>query len=293
MPAKYSIKEVEDRTGVAAATLRQWERRYGFPRPQRSSRGYRLFSDEDLATIIRMQALVTQGVPPSRAAQLVQQSARQEPGGRMLSALAAELSTALKSLDTAQAERTLSEAHAIHALDDVLLHVIAPALVEIGDLWHAGELSVTTEHLASQFIQNRLRLLLTLMPRVTGARRVLVACAPGELHEMGALILAVMLGREGFDVRYLGQATPLRDLVALAKDLAADALFISASLASAVEALSEESELLRSLETPVVFGGRAFADDPDKARKLGGVFLGNDLVEAMLAVAAKIGKGAQ
>lgn len=291
MQGKYTIKEIEERSGVAAATLRQWERRYGFPRPQRSSGGYRLFSDDDLANIVQMQAFVAKGVPPSRAAQLVRETVPEQLGGRSPAELAAELGGALRALDAARAERILSEAHAVHTFDDVLLAVIAPAMMEIGDLWHAGEVNVATEHFASQFIQGRLRLLLTLMPHSSGARRALVACAPGELHELGALIVAIVLSRQGFDITYLGQATPLQDLAAMANETAADAVLISASLPEAIERLREERVLLRSHSAPILFGGRAFEGSPEAAEELGGVFLGNDLVESRAAISQVVGSG--
>lgn len=290
MPGKYTIKEVEERTGVAAATLRQWERRYDLPRPQRTSGGYRLFSDRDLDSIQLMQAYIAKGVPPSRAADLVRETAPEQSGGRPLAALAAELSLALRSLDTARAERVWSEAHAAHTVDDVLLDVVAPAMVEVGDLWHAGELSVATEHFASQFVQGRLRLLLTMMPRMTGARRVLVACAPGELHELGALIVAIMLGRQGYDVTYLGQATPVQDVVTMVSETGAEALFLSAAMPAALERMREDAELLRSLAIPVVFGGLAFEDNAEAAAELGGLFLGNDLREARGTIAETVGR---
>lgn len=291
MQGKYTIKEIVERTGVAAATLRQWERRYAFPRPQRSSGGYRLFSDDDVASIRQMQAFVASGVPPSRAAQLVGEAASRHQAGRTVADLATELSEALRSLDISQAERTLSDAHAVHTIDEVLLSVITPAMVKIGDLWHVGEVNVATEHFATQFIQGRLRLMFAMMPRISGAKHVLVACAPGEFHELGALIVAIMLRRQGFGVSYLGQDTPIEDLAAMIDDAPADAVFISASLPTALERLREAGALLRSIAVPVIFGGRAFAESPATARELGGVFLGNDLLEVRSAITEIVGKG--
>ena len=68
---KYTVNEVEDRTGVPAATLRQWERRYGFPLPERSASGYRLYGDDDLRHIVAMKRHIDDGVPASRAAEMV------------------------------------------------------------------------------------------------------------------------------------------------------------------------------------------------------------------------------
>src|SRR5690606_22740096 len=115
-------------------------------------------------------------------------------------------------------------------------------------------------------------------------RRALVACAPGELHELGALIVAIMLSRQGFGVTYLGQSTPVQDLAAMVNETAADAVLISASLPAALERLREERTLLRSLSVPLVFGGRAFEGSAEVADELGGVFLGNDLIASREAI---------
>ncbi|MEX2501217.1 MAG: MerR family transcriptional regulator, partial [Trueperaceae bacterium] len=68
---KFTVHEVEERTDVPAATLRQWERRYGCPKPERSTSGYRLYADVDLRVIETMKRYIDDGVPASRAADLV------------------------------------------------------------------------------------------------------------------------------------------------------------------------------------------------------------------------------
>src|SRR5690606_2319542 len=175
---------------------------------ERSDSGYRYFSEGDIAAIGRMRDLVAEGVPPSRAAGMVAEAASSAAGPRSQEDLTTDLVQALVGLDESRAEDVLSVAVALYPLDVVLLDVMRPALVQVGDLWHAGSISVATEHFASNYLQGRLRGLLRVMPDAVGGPLVVVTCAPGEQHEIGGLILAVLLKRSGFGVVYLGANTP-------------------------------------------------------------------------------------
>lgn len=274
---KFTVREVEERTGVPSSSLRQWERRYGFPAPERSPSGYRYYSENDVAAVIRIRDLVADGVPPSRATSMVKASEGNQTGVRSPEVLARELGDALIRLEVDTGDRAVSEALALHPLDTVLLEVIQPALVRIGDLWHAGKVTVATEHFASNLLQGRLRGLLRLMTDVAGGPSVVVACAPGERHEMGALILAIMLRRAGFRMIYLGADTPLGDLVQLAAVQQADAVLLSVTGRAHLQDLARASGELRQLPGLLVIGGQAVAAQPEIAAQAGGVFLGNDV----------------
>lgn len=287
---KFTVREVEDRTGVPASSLRQWERRYGFPAPQRSASGYRYYSEKDIAAVRRIRDLVADGVPPSRAASMVREATVPPPGARSPEALARELCDALIGLESDLAERVLSEALGLHPLETVLLEVIQSALVRIGDLWHAGEVSVATEHYASSLLQGRLRGLLRMMVDVAGGPSVVVSCVPGERHEMGALILAIMLRRAGFRVIYLGSDTPLPDLVQLAVAQQADVVMLSVTGPRYLKDLVRASGDLRRLPGLLVLGGQAVAAQPAVAAELGGVFLGNDVSKLIPELTALVGR---
>lgn len=281
MTGKYTVTEVEERTKVAASTLRQWERRYGFPLPERSEAGYRLYSDRDLEQIVAMKRYIDDGVPASRAAELVQKVPVASEGPRPVAQLTEELVAALESFDELRAEVVLSEAFALHPVETVLLDVVRPAMIAIGEDWHRGTIRTTTEHFASNYVQARLRSLLTLVGPERGKRRVVVACAPGERHEIGALILAVLLRRAGYRTVFLGADTPAEDLSDLLLHFQPDALLLSALLPESLEQLCEVGERLRDAAGLLVFGGQAFEARPEVARSLGGAFLGNDLREVV------------
>lgn len=286
--AKYTVAEVEERSGVTASSLRQWERRYGFPKPQRSPSGYRYYSEQDLAMIRRMSALIAQGIAPSRAAAIMQEEPLGTSGARAVGDIARDLGEALQGLDLERADRVLSEGFSLHPVEAVMLDVIGPAMVHIGDLWHEGAISVTTEHLASNHIQGRLRSLLGMMPHAPRRHLLLVACAPGEFHELGALILTITLRRAGVDVLYLGADTPIADLVAMSRSLEPAAVLVSATSRVSIEQLRPDSALLASAAPLILFGGQAFANDPELAGELGGTFLGNDVRTVLPALEAQL-----
>jgi MerR family transcriptional regulator, light-induced transcriptional regulator len=278
---KYTVNEVEERTGVPAATLRQWERRYGFPRPERSDSGYRLYGDEDLRHIRAMKQHIEDGVPASRAAEMVRSSSETTGGPRPLSGLRDDLIAALVDLDEVRADRVLGEAHALHPLEDVVLDVMRGTMLELGERWHAGAITTTTEHFASSYVQGRLRALMSLAGHNRNGHRVIVACAPLDQHEIGAMMLAVMLRREGYHVYYVGANTPIADLAAMAHTVRPVAVMVSASSLDSIEQLRLQRAHLEGIAPIVVFGGHGFNEDPRRAEALGGIYLGDDVPAAL------------
>lgn len=278
---KYTVNEVEERAKVAASTLRQWERRYGFPKPERTESGYRLYSDEDLRQIEAMKQHIAEGIPASRAAELVKNLTPAPSGPRSLADLQRELIEALIALDEVQADRILSEAHALHPVEAVMLELLQASMVEIGRLWHHGKVSTATEHFASSYVQGRLRSLLSITAHIRNAPAVIVACAPGEQHELGALVLAVMLRRAGYRLYFLGANTPLADLREMARHIKATGVMISASSSEAVQRLMEERGQLTGMAPVLAFGGLAFNERPELAKALGGLYLASSADQAV------------
>jgi MerR family transcriptional regulator, light-induced transcriptional regulator len=288
----FTANEVESRTGVPATTLRQWERRYGLPNPQRASSGYRLYSQQDIGCIEFMRNQISDGVPASRAAQLyvlnkpvknpVFQQVPQS-GANLIS----RLIEATLSGDNGRADRVLSEAHASLSVEDVLLRVIQPTLIEIGEKWHRGEINVAHEHQASNFLRGKLHGLLELAGNSRHGPAIIVACAPGEWHEIGSLMLAIFLRRAGFRTHYLGANTPIEDLVRFAREVKAEVLMISVSNAEVLENLRSTARFLLEAAPLVVYGGAAFNERPEMARELGGEYLGSDSAMALDGLMAR------
>ncbi|MFN2322079.1 MAG: cobalamin-dependent protein [Trueperaceae bacterium] len=285
---KYTVNEVEERTGVPATTLRQWERRYGLPMPERSDSGYRLYGDGDLGDIRAMKAHVDDGVPASRAAQMVKQRALAVAGPRPIAALRADLVAAMVDLDDDRSDRVLSEAHALHTVEAVVLDLLGPAMGDLGELWHDGKIATTTEHFASSYVNGRLRALLALAGGQRGGPCVIVACAPLDQHELGALMLAVMLRRQGYQVYFVGANTPVEDLAVMAREVQPFAVMISASSTDAVHQLAAKRHLLEGIAPVLALGGYSFNVDPALVERVGGRYLGASVPEALERLAAEV-----
>ncbi len=283
---KYTVNEVEERTKVPASTLRQWERRYGFPKPDRSDAGYRLYSDSDVASIETMKFHIADGVPASKAAELVKRATLEPSGARSLREMRGGLVGAFRAFDEAQANEILSEAYAMHTVEGVLLELFQGVMEDIGALWHRGEVNAAVEHFASSYLQGRLRALLNISKNLRHMPTVIVACAPSERHELGALAAAVLLCRAGYCVCYLGADTPLPDLREAAEALRPVGVLVSATTAPALHRLLEgrgalQAGTLQEAAPVLAFGGRAFDERPEFARALGGVHLSSDLLGAV------------
>lgn len=276
----YSIAEVEERVGLSSALLRQWERRYGFPKPERSPGGHRLYSETDVEALKQIKRWIETGQAPAAAVRRYLESLTQE-GPRSPEALSLELEQALLQADTPLAEQVLSEAHRLHPVETVVMEVIAPCLRRIGDGWHLGQVSTAQEHLASTFLRGSLQSLLHLMGGALGPT-LLVSTLPGEQHEIGSLITALFLRRAGYSVHYLGPNTPLPDLKSFAERTGAKAVVLSAIQPVSLESLPHRA--LAQLAPIVVVGGWAASHHPREVERLGARFLGNDprqLAEAL------------
>lgn len=224
---RYRIHVVEALTGVPAATLRAWERRYGVPAPARTASAYRVYSDEDVATVRRLKALCDEGMAIAEAAAKARGEARPpEPAGRDAFGLAADrLVAAVERYDLAAIEDAVMRATYLGPAAAVFDRAFGPALEAIGASWADGRITVAQEHLASGVVETAARALLrSVQPE--GARCVaLVACFADEEHVLPALGASLRLAARGCRVVDLGARVPpeaLGDAVArLAPDLVA------------------------------------------------------------------------
>ncbi len=304
----FTASEVENRTHVPATTLRQWERRYGLPNPERTPSGYRLYSQDDIACIEFLKDKIANGVSASRAAQLYalqhgpntpapETPVPETPASGMTGQprgvtndLVAQLVEATMNGDAIKADRVLAHAHASLSVEAVLLEVIQPTLITIGEMWHRGEITVAHEHQASHYLRGKLHQLLELAGSARHGPTVVVACAPREYHEIGSLTLAIFLRRAGLRTHYLGANTPVADLIRFCREVRADAVMISAGSPEAIDALRQSDQDLRQAASVVAFGGSAFNTSPALAQELGGEYLGSDAATALDSLLSRFAK---
>lgn len=258
---RYNTKAVVQETGIPADTFRAWERRYHVPVPHRTETGQRLYSERDIAIIRWLRDRTSEGLTISHAIQLLSAPAREHPiEDRPLSyeGLVQQLLQALLALQVSNADAVLGQAFAHYSLDDVCLEVIQPTLVHIGTGWANGTVSIGQEHFATHFIRRKLLALLSFYDIVEGQATIVAACVPRELHDLGLLVLAVMLLRRGYRVVYLGSDVPVHGLIPVVEQVHADLVCLSATTMGTATSLNEVAEALHKLAHPpiVVVGGQ-------------------------------------
>ena len=239
--AHLRIGELARRTGVASELLRAWERRYGLLSPTRTPTGYRLYSAADVRRIHRMRELLATGLSAAEAAR----EALAEPAPAAVDvapeSASEELRQAVAALDDAAAHSAFDRLLADYSLDAVLEGVVLPVLHELGDGWARGDVSIAQEHFASNVLRGRLLGLARGWDRGVGPRAIL-ACPPGERHDLGLLVFGLALREHGWRITFLGADTPLESLVETVHALAPEALVLAVidpeRLATVAEALA-------------------------------------------------------
>ena len=154
-------------------------------------------------------------------------------------------------------------------------------MVEIGERWHRGEINVAVEHFATQFVRRKLAGLLSIFEGSAHRATVVVGCAPGELHDLGALLSALFLVRRGWHVIYLGPQVPLYDLLETVQSIKPNLVCLSASTMETALGLIPVALGLTQAYPQVHFGygGRIFNANPELRHSMPGVFLGHDARE--------------
>jgi DNA-binding transcriptional MerR regulator len=250
---RYRIATVAELTGVSEPTLRAWERRYGIPCPERTPAGYRLYGDEDIRLVKEMRRLSEEGIAVAEAARvLLSRSSHSSPGvdaaavdpTRSGFELAVDaLLDAVDRFDDVALDEQLRRLLFLGSAIELLDRVLAPALKAVGERWHAGELSVAQEHLASQKVGTVMRNLARLLPGADAEDGAVLACFADEDHELGLLGVAIRVSDWGLRPLFLGARTP------------------PSALRSAVEAASPKFVALSVTMTPARPRARELVDD--------------------------------
>jgi MerR family transcriptional regulator, light-induced transcriptional regulator len=267
------IGEFARRVGVSAAVLRAWERRYGLLEPVRSPGGFRLYTAQDAERVGRMHQGLDQGLSAAEAARAARASARPSEG--LLENGAERLLAAIRDYDETAVHEVLDESFAAFGLEAVLRDLILPALTEVGREWEQGTLAVSQEHFASNVIRARLLSLARLWGRGSGPI-ALLACAPGEQHDISLLAFGLVLRSHGWRIVFLGADTPIATLAQAAEGTRSALAVLASFDPSRFEA---ESTAIRRLarEVPLVLSGPGATEDLCKrlrAQRLDGDLIG-------------------
>jgi len=277
------IGELSRRAGVSGHVLRAWERRYGLLQPVRSDGGFRLYTEADEKRIRQMRDHLARGLSAAEAAQSTLQD--DAATGRMaapgwLHAAAGELAGALRqafdAFDEPAAQAILDRLVSDLSVTAVMREIVLPYLAELGDRWERGDASIAQEHFASNLIRGRLGGLARGWGDGSGPRAVL-ACPPGERHDLALMIFGITLNRHGWRIGYLGADTPVEELTRTAAAAPPDLVVLAATLRGALEPLTAELAVL-ARTAPLALAGASAA--PQLAATVGAQRLASDPVTA-------------
>ena len=255
------IGELSKRVGASPELLRAWERRYGLLQPARSAGGLRLYSSADVERVSLMQQHLAAGMAAAEAAALAVRDAVDEEAAQTAlrpEAIRDELAAALDAFDEPRAQAILYRLLAVATVETLLGEVVVPYLQELGERWKRGEASVAQEHFASGVLRGRLLGLARGWGLGVGPVAVL-ACPPGEQHDLGLIAFGLALRSRGWRIVYLGPDSPIDILADVSRRLQPSLVVLNAVSPERVKpALPKLRELARRHR--LALGGAAAAD---------------------------------
>jgi MerR family transcriptional regulator, light-induced transcriptional regulator len=248
------IAEAEQATGIPRATLRIWERRYGFPAPARSASGERRYSSAECEKLRLIAALKGKGRQPSKLAGLPLSELRRIAGRPSAAAARGAAPDLLRRGDTAGLLTHLRQELARAGVAAFVKETLVPATREVGDAWARGELQVHEEHLythAVQLVLGQAIVGLAVDARA-GRPRVLLATLSGEQHTLGLLMAQALLALEGCACVPLGASLPLQEIGAAQARFECDVVALSLAASFNPARARHEIAALRALLPPEV-----------------------------------------
>ena len=214
---KFTIKDLENLSGIKAHTIRIWEQRYSFLKPSRTDTNIRYYSNDDLKAILNISILNKYGYKIShinkmsvndvqaRVAELNLAGAQQE---RIVN----ELIQVMVDLDISGFEKIIDKQIAANGIEKVILRIIFPFFERIGILWQTGHINPAQEHLTTNIIRQKLIVGIDQAKPVLKIKRSFLLFLPErEHHELGLLLVYYLLKKRGAEVFYIGANVPLKD----------------------------------------------------------------------------------
>ena len=256
----HRIHRVAKLTGLSKDVIRVWERRFGILKPTRGANRYRNYSDEDVALLRFLKEQLDAGGSIGELAKL----GREELLGRArasaprasfvdntFSRLLRELLSTLNPFDRVIFEKRLNGAVAVVPFEEALHGILLPLQEQVGQLWHEGHIDVAIEHYVTKHIQQKIFSAMNQLPVAEFGAKVIVACPPGEEHDIAALTVAYRCRVRGCRVYYLGANVPVASLANLCGKVEPDLTIISFPLALSDDKVTELVQALADEVSPV------------------------------------------
>ena len=278
------IRTVANVTGINPVTLRAWERRYNLITPRRTPKGHRLYTEDDVELIKQVLELLNQGISISQVKPLLEQP----PGQQHATALEAnadiwkdyqqKMLHAVEKFDEHVLDSTYSDALSLYPVDVVNQRLVSPLLRIIGERWKEREAGIVEEHFFSVYLRNKLGSRIHHLNQRSSGPLLLLACLPGEYHEIGLLLFSLATINFGYRVLVLGSNTPLEQLPMVLQQQPCAGIVLSGSARPSRGLFdSELPELVKNSAVPVFVGGITAAKNQQKVEAAGAIYLGESI----------------
>ncbi|NOT12125.1 MAG: MerR family transcriptional regulator [Methylococcaceae bacterium] len=278
--AQYLISTVSKRSGVKSDLVRAWERRYQAVTPTRTTGGHRVYTDQDIARLKLLNQATNNGHSISQIAQLsldeLKRLLKDEPVETVINSYKATQSaiergylaedyikkcySAILAFNARELESHFENAIVELGTELFIEQLLEPLLTMIGDRWKSGELRPVHEHMASSIIRSLTYILRNNSPCAPDAPKMIVSTPIGQLHELGALLAAILAELKGWQVTYLGANLPAEEIAAAVKYTNACVVTISISFYADDQVVPREIRRLKKLignDVALIVGGRA------------------------------------
>ncbi|KAA3627879.1 MAG: MerR family transcriptional regulator [Proteobacteria bacterium] len=281
----FPIRTVSALTGVNSITLRAWERRYGLIQPQRTPKGHRLYTQQDIDLINQVLELLDKGLPISQVKRRLQSptsvvktsgdpSPWEQFQQRMLNAVV--------RFDEYALDDTYNEALSIYPIDMVTQRLIIPLLRTLGERWESSDGSVAEEHLFGSYLRNKLGARFHHRVRRGHGPKIIAACLPGEHHEVGLMLFCLSAIERDYRLILLGADLPLEELPAVVQRTGARAIVLSGSIKPSRTVLQEQmTRLHEQVNVPIFVGGETSISHSDAIVRSGAIPVGKDITHAL------------
>lgn len=237
----FNIAAVERDTGLSKDVLRMWERRYGFPVPERNANGERVYPAEQVERLRQIKRLMDQGhrpgkliaTPPEALPQLAPRRSRpsRAENEAIDTAGLEELLALIKQHDANGYVQVLQQRLARQGLQRFVQYIVAPLTQLVGEAWEDGLFEVFEEHLFTELTKRVLRQAIAALPHGSGRPRILLTSVPDEQHVLGLLMVEALFALEGAECIPLGPSMPLIEIARAAQAHRADIVALSFSVA--------------------------------------------------------------
>lgn len=284
-PDQFPIRELSRRTGVPTSTLRAWENRHGLLTPRRTASGHRLYDQDDVRRVRRLRELVAQGYALAEIGDLLPEPDSPAPAPVAAVSVAPawqgyvhESLRALEDFSSERLDALYNEACALYPIDLVTRNLLVPLLDLLGQRWDKRISGIAEEHFFSAWLRNKLGARLHHSQGTRRGRPLVVACLPGEHHEIGLLLFSLAALDLGYRIVYLGADMPTRQIAPVARQTGALGIVLAArGVDREGELLDDLTWLRRQTGVPVMLGSHVSGQLADALPANGLLALGEDI----------------